>query len=115
MLKNYFKIALRNLRRSRMYSWINIIGLSTGLGVCILLLLWVRDELSYDRFNVHAANLYRLAPTFNNEGKLNVWDATSAPIAIFAKKELPDVENACRLSPNWAVSYFVYQGKKINE
>lgn len=115
MLKNYFKIALRNLRKSRMYSLINIIGLSTGLGVCILLLLWVKDELSYDRFNVHAANLFRLSPTFTNEGRPTVWDATSAPIAIFAKKELPEVEDACRLTDNWAVSYFVYKGKKINE
>lgn len=115
MLKNYFKIALRNLRKSRMYSLINIIGLSTGLGICILLLLWVKDELSYDRFNVHAANLYRLAPTFDNEGQVNVWDVTSAPIAIFARKELPEVENACRLADNWAVTYFVYKGKKIEE
>lgn len=115
MIKNYFKIALRNLRKSRLYSSINIIGLSTGLGVCILLLLWVKDELSFDRFNVHAANLYRLAPTFTNEGQPAVWDATCAPIAVFAKEELPEVENACRLSDNWAVSYFNYKGKRIDE
>jgi ABC-type antimicrobial peptide transport system permease subunit len=115
MFKNYFKIALRNLRKSRMYSLINITGLSAGLGTCILLLLWVEDELSYDRFNVNAPNLYRLAPTFTNGGQLNVWDATSAPIAVFAKNEVPAVEDACRLADNWGVSYFEYKGRKITE
>ena len=112
MLNNYFKIALRNLRKSKMYSSINIIGLSAGLTVSILLLLWVNDELSYDRFNVHAANLYKLSPKFSDA---SIGDNTPAPIAVFAKKELPEVENACRVTENWAVSVFEYKGKKLTE
>lgn len=115
MFRNYFKIAFRNLRKSRVYSFINITGLSVSLAASILLLLWVKDELSYDQFNANAQRLYRLAPTFRNEGNPTVWDATSAPIAVFAKKELPEVEDACRLSDDWGVSYFEYGGRKLSE
>src|ERR1700761_5307915 len=106
MLKNYFKIALRNLRNSRLYSLINITGLSVSLAVSILLLLWVQDELSYDRFNINAARLYKAHPRFNNNGSVAVWDATPAPLAVFAPKEVPEVESACRVGQNWAVTYF---------
>src|SRR5450631_3350388 len=115
MLKNYFKIALRNLRKSKTYSFINITGLSAGLAVSILLLLWVNDELGYDRFNVHAANLYRLSPKFGNESNPTIWDNTPAPIAVYAKKEIPEVEDACRVTEDWTASVFEYQGKKVTE
>src|ERR1700759_873020 len=101
MLKNYFKIALRNLRKSKLYSLINITGLSVSLAVSILLLLWVNDELSFDRFNTHASSLYRLSPKFDNGGKATIWDNTPAPLAVYAKKERPEIENACRLVQNW--------------
>src|SRR5580692_7123214 len=113
MLNNYFKIALRHLRKNKTYSFINITGLSAGLAVSILLLLWVNDELSYDRFNVHAANLYRLSPTFDNGGVTSVWDNTPAPIALYARKEVPEVEAACRLNEKWDITYFLYKGRKI--
>ena len=112
MLNNYFKIALRNLRKSKTYSFINITGLSVGLAVSILLLLWAKDELSYDRFNANAANIYKLSPKFNDQ---NIWYTTPAPIAVYAKKEVPEVEDACRLTENWAVSIFEYKGKKFTE
>jgi putative ABC transport system permease protein len=115
MLKNYFKIALRNLRKSTTYSIINITGLAVGLAVSILLLLWVNDELSYDRFNAHAASLYRLSPKFGDGANPTIWDATPAPMAVYAKKEIPEVENACRITEDWSVSIFEYQGKKITE
>jgi putative ABC transport system permease protein len=112
MIKNYFKIALRNLHKSKTYSFINITGLSAGLAVSILLLLWVNDELSYDRFNVNAANIYKLAPKFDDQ---NIWNTTPAPIAVYAKKEVPEVEDACRITDNWRVSIFEYNGKKFTE
>lgn len=112
MLSNYFKIALRNLRKSKTYSFINITGLAVSLAVSMLLLLWVNDELSYDRFNVHAANLYRLSPKFSDE---SIWDNTPAPIAVYAKKEIPEVQDACRITENWSTTVFEYKGKKITE
>ncbi|MHA4809371.1 ABC transporter permease [Flavitalea flava] len=115
MLNNYFKIAFRNLRKSKTYSFINIFGLSAGLAVSILLLLWVNDELGYDRFNVHSESLYRLSPKFGGVGSSTIWDNTPAPIAGYAKKEVPEVENACRITTKWDITYFEYDGKKITE
>jgi putative ABC transport system permease protein len=112
MLRNYFKIALRSLRNNTTYSFINITGLAVSLAVSILLLLWVNDELSYDRFNVKAANIYKLAPKFDDQ---NIWGTTPAPIAVYAKKEVPEVENACRVTEDRTASLFEYQGKKFNE
>ena len=60
MLKNYFKSAFRNLVKNKSYAFISIFGLAIGMAVCILLLLYVKHELSYDRFNKNAANIYRL-------------------------------------------------------
>lgn len=112
MLKNYFKTAWRSLRNNPMYSFINITGLAASLAVSILLLLWVTDELSYDRFNANAKNIYRLAPKFDEQ---NIWSNTPAPIAVYAKKEVPEVQDACRITDNWGVYIFEYQGKKFTE
>ena len=60
MIKNYLIIALRNLKKHKGYSFINIIGLTVGLTCCILILLWVQDELSYDRYNENADNIFRI-------------------------------------------------------
>ena len=113
MFRNYFKIALRGLRHNMMYSFINIGGLAISLAVSILLLLWVRDELSLDRFNVHADNIYKLAIKFDDNG--NIWGNTPAPGAIYAKKSVPEVADACRIIENWSASIFEYNGKKIRE
>lgn len=68
MFKNYLFLALRQLRKNRGYSFINIFGLATGLGVCLLIVLYVTDELSYDRYNVNADRIYRIDEDlyFNN-------------------------------------------------
>ncbi|MGB3863131.1 MAG: ABC transporter permease [Candidatus Aminicenantaceae bacterium] len=58
MIKNYIKIALRNLSRHKGYSFINIAGLAIGMACCILILLWVQDELSFDRFHKNADSIY---------------------------------------------------------
>src|SRR3954468_22480934 len=60
MLLNYFKIALRNLNRNRIYSLINIAGLSIGLACAMLIILYVKDEVSYDRFHANVNNIYRI-------------------------------------------------------
>ena len=61
MFNNYFKIALRNLQRNKIYSFINIAGLSIGLACAMLILLYVKDEVSYDRFHKNVNNIYRIA------------------------------------------------------
>ena len=60
MIKNYFKIAIRNLRRNKVYSFINISGLSIGLACAMLILLYVKDEVSFDRFHSNVNNIYRV-------------------------------------------------------
>ncbi len=60
MIKNYLKIALRNIKKHKGYSFINIAGLAVGLTCCILILLWVQDELSYDRYHKNADRIYRI-------------------------------------------------------
>src|SRR5690606_9079113 len=60
MFKNYFKIALRNLQRNKGYSFINIAGLSLGLACAMLIILYIKDEVSYDRFHKNLPNIYRV-------------------------------------------------------
>jgi len=60
MIKNYLKIALRNLRKHKGYTFINITGLAVGLACCLLIVLFVRDELSYDRYHDNADRIYRI-------------------------------------------------------
>jgi len=70
MFKNYIKTAIRNLRKSKGFTALNIIGLAAGLGVCLLIVLYVTDELSYDRYNVNADRIYRVdADNFVNNTK----------------------------------------------
>ncbi len=96
MFKNYFKIAARNLLRYKAYSFINLAGLAIGMTCAFLILLYVRDELSYDRFHENAARIYRLA--WINE---HPQTRTPHPMAQAMVKDLPEVENAVSLSPMW--------------
>src|SRR5215475_15743913 len=60
MFRSYLKIAIRSLRKSKGFTALNVIGLAAGLGVCLLIVLYVTDELSYDRYNVNADRIYRI-------------------------------------------------------
>jgi len=89
MIKNYFKIALANIYKSKVYSIISISSLAIGIAVCILLLLYVADELSYDRYNEKADNIYRLC---------NKEDPFQAPqIAKFLTDKLPQIKESARI------------------
>jgi putative ABC transport system permease protein len=81
MIRNYFKIAIRNIRRYPAHSILNISGMAIGMACAILILLWVQDEWSYDRHFDNADNLYRLigGDLSGNEGPLMA--RTPAPIA----------------------------------
>ena len=99
MLKNYLKIALRNISRNKLYSGLNIVGLAIGLACCILILLYVHDELSYDRFHDNADNIYRVVPTFvTQERTMNL--ATNAHVfGPMLKDEFPEVLEYVRFTP----------------
>ena len=61
MFKNYFKTAFRNLKRNKIYSFINVAGLTIGLACAMLIMLYVKDEVSFDRFHKNVNNIYRIA------------------------------------------------------
>ncbi len=96
MLKNYFKIAIRNLLRQKAFSFINIAGLATGMACSILILLWVQDELSYDRFHEHSNRIYRI--TTETQGFHAA--STNAPLPAAMQAQMPEVKNAARLLRN---------------
>lgn len=96
MLKNYFTIAIRNIFKHKVYSILNITGLALGLACSIFILLWVQDELSFDRHFDNADNLYRVEEDQNYSGEnyhVNVTPYPSAPVFI---TDIPEVENATR-------------------
>src|SRR5215204_6559352 len=97
MIKNYFKTAWRNLWRNKVFSGINILGLSIGLACCLLMFLFIQHELSFDKFNVKAKSIYRLTSTVvSNDGATNL-AVTPAPWAPLMKKDFPEIKNYTRL------------------
>ncbi len=97
MLKNYFKIAWRNLKANKFYSIVNISGLGVGLATGIMLLLWVQNEFSYNKFNRKYKNIYQINShiTFL-EGKSLAWQGVPGPLSVMAK-EIPGVISVLRL------------------
>jgi putative ABC transport system permease protein len=96
MLQSYFKIGWRNIVRSKGYSFLNIAGLSVGLTAAILILLWVQNETSYDRFHEKASRTYQLFSRDMNNGKLDVWGNTPALLAPELTQSYAEVEDAVR-------------------
>jgi putative ABC transport system permease protein len=115
MIRNYFKIAWRSLVKNRFYSLINGAGLTIGLGIGILILLWVQDELSFDQFHKQADNIYKLENRVGTGSSQQIWTSTAAPIGILGKKELPGIKDAVRLSYNNQYILFTYKDKIFNE
>lgn len=115
MIANYFKIAWRNLLNNSFYSLLNCLGLSIGLAVGILILLWVQDELSFDSFNKQSNSIYKLENRVGTGASQQIWTGTVAPIAGFAKREVPEVKDAARMTYNGAYTLFRYKDKVFNE
>ncbi|AKD58637.1 hypothetical protein SD10_18570 [Spirosoma radiotolerans] len=98
MIRNYLKIALRNLVRSKTYSAINIGGLSLGLAAVMFILLFVEDEVSYDRFHKHGNQLYRVVLNSTTpEGREVRTGSTGTPEGPTFDQELPEVAGFCRM------------------
>jgi putative ABC transport system permease protein len=96
MLKNYFKIALRNLWRKRTYSLINVTGLAVGMACCFLIFLYVHFELSYDRFHQKADRIYRVVGDLKSSTETLHWYVTPGPLARSIKSEFPQVQQVTR-------------------
>jgi len=98
LIKNYLKIALRNIKKHTWYSFINIAGLAIGMTCCILILLWVQDELSYDRFHENASDIYRVIQDINFADHSTTWTITQGPLGPSLKKDFPEIINATRIT-----------------
>ena len=99
MFRNYLKITLRNLKRHKIFSFINIFGLSIGLACSVLILLFVKNELSYDSFHKNADRIYRLS-LFENYAKDNQHFNSITPgvLGPMLKSYYPEIENSVRIS-----------------
>lgn len=115
MIKNYFKTAWRNLWKNKFYTSINIFGLAIGLAVGLIILLWVKDELSYDRFHKESDNIYRVVAHVGSGSTSQAWGNVPAPIGVYGKKELPEIKESVRIIDNNDYSVFKYGDKQFDK
>jgi putative ABC transport system permease protein len=112
MLRSYLKIAIRNLTRSKVYSLINICGLSLGVACCLLLTLYVRDEFAYDKHHHRLEDLYRINTNFKGSIGFDHLASVSPPIPMTLKEELSEIEEAVRLVPTFSNENLIQFGDK---
>jgi putative ABC transport system permease protein len=108
MLKNHFKIALRNLWRHRGFSFINITGLSVGITACFFIFMYVAFELSYDKFHTKADRIYRVVTDIKTPSETINTDVTSWAFAPNLKTDFPEIEAFTRVSGG---SFLVRKGE----
>lgn len=97
MLKNFFKVALRNLLKRKTYTLINILGLATGMAVCLLIVLFVQSELNYDQQHKKGKNIYRLVLDRIYPGRTTSYSFIPQSIGAAVKAEFPEVQESVRL------------------
>jgi putative ABC transport system permease protein len=114
MIRNYLKTAWRNLLKNKFYSIINIVGLTFGLAIGILILLWVQDELSFDSFHKKGANIYRLELFGGTGASRQIWPTTPYPMGGFVKQQLPDVIDEVRITGT-DFSLYTYNNKVFSD
>jgi putative ABC transport system permease protein len=105
MIKNYFKIAWRNMKRHKAYSGINIFGLAIGIAACMLILQYVSFELSYENFQVNKNQVYRIQQDRYDNGKLSTqWAAGAFGVGNAFKDAIPEIEDYVKLVQNGRVN-----------
>jgi len=115
MLKNYFNVAIRNILKHKFFSAINILGMTIGVAACLLIILYVADELSFDRFHAKADRIYQVGL----HGKIAGQDIRTAntcpPMAAALVAEIPEVESAIRVTPYFGRPAVKYEEKVLTE
>lgn len=115
MLKNYFKVALRNILKYKFFSAINVLGLSIGMACCLFIFIYVMDEISYDRFHKNVENIYRVALHGKIAGQEIYTTSSSWPVAAAMTDEITGVTEALRLWPRQAGLVFKNGDKSFTE
>ncbi len=99
MIRNYFRVAIRNIARHKVFTFLNIAGLAIGMSASLLILLWVQDELSYDRFNKKAENIYRVEEDQFYSGERYHVTVTPHPSGPVWKEKIPEIVEQARINP----------------
>jgi putative ABC transport system permease protein len=97
MIRNYFKIGIRNLWAKKTFSFINVTGLAVGMAGAILIAFWVQNEYSFDSFHVNNKTLYKVWYRYGSKDYVGTQDVTSGPLGNTLKQEFPEVKNASRI------------------
>jgi len=116
MVRNYLKLAIRNLLKYRFISFINLFGLTVGLTCCLLITTYIINELSFDRYNKNAENIYRVTRSFNNQdGVVSLHLSTvSAPFGYYLPGDFPEIKKMTRMI-DFGAAPIRYGEKLINE
>src|SRR5215204_4976682 len=110
MIKNFLKVAFRNLAKNKGFSAINISGLAIGMASAMLILTWIQNEISYDQFHVNKDRIYEAWNRAEFSGNLNCWNTTPKILARTLENDLPEVERAVRV--DWGSNYLFSIGEK---
>jgi putative ABC transport system permease protein len=98
MIKNLFLIALRNFRKDRWYSLLNVLGLTIGITFSLFLIFYIRDELNFDRYNKNADRIYRIVSYIQERDKNTNWTITQYPLSQTIQKDFPEIEQSARMT-----------------
>lgn len=104
MFRSYLTIACRNLLRTKSFSLINITGLVLGIGCCMLICLWIYNEVSYDQFHKNKNYLYQAWNRGTFDNKLQCWNVVPKALSAALKEEYAGVQNTCRTDSRWFVT-----------
>ena len=113
MLKNYFKIAIRNLKKSKIFSFINIFGLAVGLTCFMLIAAYIYNELTYDRYPVNAKDIYRVELSVTGNGNVVVYPDVDVAVGEGMRDAFPEVKAFARIIR--ASDYIRYNDKQFKE
>jgi putative ABC transport system permease protein len=104
MIRNYLKTAFRNLLKNKGFTAINVLGLALGLATCLLIVFYVFDELSYDKYNVNADRIYRINNDIKFGGNEGSYAVDPAPTAAAVKADFAEIEQVTRLKRDRKIS-----------
>lgn len=114
MFRNYLKTAFRNLLKHKMHAFINILGLVIGIACCLIILLFVQDEIRYDRFNANSGDMYRVISKAELSGRALNLPTSPAPMAQALKSDFPEVISAVTIN-DFGKSLLTYNDKQFYE
>jgi putative ABC transport system permease protein len=115
MFRNYIKTAIRNIRRNKLYSVLNVAGLAIGVTCCLLILLYVQDELSYDRFHEKADRIFRVATIIDLKDRHMNFASTAHVQGPMFKDEFPEIENYVRFNYYGSRRVIQYKDRSFTE